>query len=254
MECLICYCNYQNLGPHLRYHKITTAEYRKLFPMCDLVDSETLEQMSKSATGKVKSAEHRRKLSESQLGKVFSEEQRRMISNTLKGNQNALGHHMSEASKQQAAKTLHETLAGDPSIMIKASAKKSETMKALWRDPDYAKRATLNWNKHPNRSEKQLGKILNKHFPNEWRFVGGGEVAIGGHLPDYINTNGKKVVIEMFVLYWHDPETYPERLTEEELIVHYLSYGFTCLVFWEDVVWDDENLIIAKIRSLVEVS
>ena len=129
------------------------------------------------------------------------------------------------------------------------SMRVSKTMKALWKDPEFSKHMCGNRNKKPNDSEDQLRMVLNKYFPDEWKYVGGGEVNIGGRLPDFVNINGKKQLVEMFGIRYHDPDLYPKRPTEEELIAHYKTYGFECLVIWEYDIFD-EAAIVERVKNL----
>lgn len=84
-------------------------------------------------------------------------------------------------------------------------------------------------NKEINKKEQQLLDILNKLFPNEYKFVGGFEVMIGGYYPDFINVNGQKKIVEMFGDYWHrnSQEKDANRLKQ------YAVYGYDTLVVWE---------------------
>jgi len=83
----------------------------------------------------------------------------------------------------------------------KARRKKSKAAKKNWQDPKYAKKVFAH--KSPNKSELKLQTILNKLFPKEYKFVGNGQVVLGGKLPDFINVNGQKKIIEMFGTFYH---------------------------------------------------
>jgi very-short-patch-repair endonuclease len=126
-------------------------------------------------------------------------------------------------------------------------------MKENWKDQAFVTYMTANWNKHPNGSEERLGEVLEKYFPGIFKFVGNSsEAYIGGRLTDFIDRVDKKIAIEMFGLRWHDCSLHPKRPSKEELTAHYASYGFKCLVFWEDVVWCDEDLIVEVVDRLLE--
>jgi very-short-patch-repair endonuclease len=139
----------------------------------------------------------------------------------------------------------------DPTI----GQRRSKVLKEKWKsDPIFAAYMIASWKRSPNGSELYLGEVLEKHFPGLFKFVGNSiEGRIGGKVADFIDTKGLKIIVEMFGLRYHDPSVYPERLTEDELIAHYDSYGFKCLVFWEDVVWCDEDLIVNRVRSILNV-
>lgn len=97
----------------------------------------------------------------------------------------------------------------------------------------------------PTKAESQLINTIEKaRLP--FRYVGNGEVWLGNRNPDFINTNGKKQVIELFGTYWHAIFDVAQR-TE-----HYKQYGFDCLVIWEDEL-NNPDKILKKIRRFVRI-
>ena len=79
----------------------------------------------------------------------------------------------------------------------------------------------------PNGIEQSFIELLGSfHLP--FKYVGNGEVWLGNRNPDFINTNGKKQVIELLGTYWHPLFDGANR------IEHYKQYGFDCLAIWED--------------------
>lgn len=89
-----------------------------------------------------------------------------------------------------------------------------------------------------------LSLIQKANLP--FKYVGGGEVWLGNRNPDFINTNGKKQVIELFGTYWHPIFDVAQRRE------HYRQYGFDCLVVWEDELSFPEKTT-TKIRKYVRV-
>ncbi|RLF26316.1 MAG: hypothetical protein DRN05_07220 [Thermoplasmata archaeon] len=85
---------------------------------------------------------------------------------------------------------------------------------------------------HPNKLERFLSELLQELFPNEYKFVGDGTVIIGGKLPDFINVNGQKKIIEFFGNYYH------KREDEEIRIAYFRRYGYKTLVIWEEELND----------------
>jgi len=114
-------------------------------------------------------------------------------------------------------------------------AKRSEIQKANWENPQYIKKQMKARNVRQNKQEKKLEQILNKLYPNEYKFVGHGEVVIGGKCPDFINVNGQKKIIELFGDYWHRGQDPQDRIDI------FKPYGFDTLVIWErelkDIEW-----------------
>lgn len=90
----------------------------------------------------------------------------------------------------------------------------------------------------PNKKELQLSSILQELQPNEWQFVGDGKVIIEGFCPDFINVNGKKLVIEFNGEYWH--RNSQER--DQRKIEAYASKGFETLTIWENELNDVKEI------------
>jgi len=93
----------------------------------------------------------------------------------------------------------------------------------------------------PNKSEKLLNKILQKVFPNEYKFVGNGKMIIGEFCPDFININGQKKIIELYGDYWHRPSKFGER--NKRRLNTYKKYGYKTLIIWEHELKDIDKLI-----------
>ena len=95
----------------------------------------------------------------------------------------------------------------------------------------------------PNKGESKLISLLEKNsFP--FRYVGNGEVWFGNRNPDFINTDGKKQVIELFGAYWHPVFDVADRME------HYKQYGFDALIIWEDE-FADLSKLTKKIKKWI---
>jgi len=93
----------------------------------------------------------------------------------------------------------------------------------------------------PNQSEQFLIDLFKEHnLP--FKYVGDGQVALGGKYPDFINTDGKKQLIEFFGIYWHPLFDIAKR-TE-----HFRQYGFSLLVIWEDEL-DNPKRLLMKVKK-----
>ena len=96
----------------------------------------------------------------------------------------------------------------------------------------------------PNQSELKLASILDEIAPT-FQYNGGYELGISlrGLIPDFVNTNGKKQVIELFGDYWHS-ETMAGSWHRCELgrTMAYHSIGYDCLVIWEHELKDKEKM------------
>ena len=225
--------------------------------------------------GKVPSEEHRRKISKSNKGKThpcsegtkmkisevnkgrrFSKETKRRMSESHKGkglgsDNPMFGKEQSDFQKQQVSKanTGKETSQKTRNLMSKnngmhsrkAKRKQKENSKRLWQDPEYQRKVAAGLKLSPNKPEQLLMKLLDKTYPNEWKYVGDFQFFLGGKNPDFINVNSKKFLIELFGDYWHQGQDPQDRIN------HFKQYGFDTLVIWESEL---ENL--EKIKNKLD--
>jgi len=100
--------------------------------------------------------------------------------------------------------------------------------------------------KTPTIPEQKIIEIVSKHFP-DFKYNGNGElgVVLGGMIPDFINTNGRKQVIEVFGDYYHGKICKNWKNSELGKTMAYNSLGYKCLVIWEREIKDrtDDDLI-----------
>jgi hypothetical protein len=107
--------------------------------------------------------------------------------------------------------------------------KMSQKKKDSWRNPLYAKKQSITIGRKPNQDELYVDAILQLDFPNEWKYVGDGKFWIEGKNPDFVNVNGKKIVIEYNGFRAIDRTGKIFGHTEEKdqaKTYHYAKYGF----------------------------
>jgi G:T-mismatch repair DNA endonuclease (very short patch repair protein) len=104
----------------------------------------------------------------------------------------------------------------------------------------------------PNRAERRLNEILSNSFPGEFRMNVLGKVIVDGRVPDFVNVNGKKVLVELFGNYWHGEERrgHSEREEERERKSHFKKWGFKTAIVWERDL-KDEKLVEKKVRAVL---
>jgi hypothetical protein len=108
--------------------------------------------------------------------------------------------------------------------------------------------------RRPNKSEKLLDEIIQQHIPGEWSYNGDyrKKVSIGGRIPDWVNINGQRKIIELFGVFFHDPKIssfkIKPRKTVRVTVQHYRKYGYQCLIIWDYELKSPEK-VIEKIRS-----
>lgn len=203
-------------------------------------------------------------------GKHHTEEARRKISLGLMGNKWNKGKTMPLEVRQKIAET-ERLKYQDPNERLKISEavklafqnnpslhqKYSIAQKKKWQDPNYkeqALKAILSGaHKRPTMPEKKLIDILQRRLP-EYKYNGdyGLGVTLSGLVPDFVNVNGRKEIIEVFGDYWHGPtrRDLPWYATELGRIMAYQSLGYKCLIIWEHEVKElEEEQLIKKINT-----
>jgi very-short-patch-repair endonuclease len=107
----------------------------------------------------------------------------------------------------------------------------------------------------PNKKEKLLNGILQEAFPGQFRLNVRGGVIINGKVPDFVNVNGRKVVIELFGNYWHGPghTGRSEKAEEGRRKSVFKRYGFSTIVIWEREL-ADVKCVTAKIAKRLNLS
>lgn len=119
-----------------------------------------------------------------------------------------------------------------------------ERMRQRARELNYVERLYKGHRK-PNKIESALLELLNERFPHEWRYTGDGSFIIEHFKPDYVNCNGRKLIIELFGDYWHVQEDI--KIKEKA----YREFGYGLLVIWEHEL-KDEQAVIAKVKQFVK--
>jgi len=111
-------------------------------------------------------------------------------------------------------------------------------------------------NRRPNKLERNLANLLDEHFP-QFKYNGNFElgISLGGLIPDFVNVNGQKEVIELFGDYYHSPEVTNNDWRRSELgkVMAYSSVGYHCLVIWEhDLNSKSKDEIISAISKFTK--
>lgn len=134
--------------------------------------------------------------------------------------------------------------------------KQSIQGKERWEDAEFVKKMMIARNIKPNKLEQFVGNVLQKHYPDEWKFNGDGScgVVLNGLIPDFINVNGEKKVIEVFGEAFHNPEKAFMEVTwkrqEFGRKAVFAQLGFNCVVLWgEEIKKHGEEYIISMINE-----
>jgi len=93
-------------------------------------------------------------------------------------------------------------------------------------NPNKLKEMYKKFQSTPNKGESFVDTIIQNTCPNTFKYVGAGDVVVGGKIPDWIDVKEKKKIIEFFGNRWHTPD---EEQTRKE---HFNKYGYQTLVIW----------------------
>ena len=101
--------------------------------------------------------------------------------------------------------------------------------------------------KAPNKPEALLNELLNTYWPNQWKFVGNGQLIIDNLNPDFANINGRKQLIELFGTYWHKGQNPQDRIDR------FAKFGYNCMVIWEHEIKSDFSSVVARVATFSEI-
>jgi len=131
--------------------------------------------------------------------------------------------------------------------------KQRKVKQELYKDPEYkekvVKAVLAGCKVKPNKKERLLNKTLQELLPNEYQLNVNTEVMIlGSKIPDFVNINGQKKIIELFGDYWHGKRRTGRTKEREEQrrIDHFSKYGYQTLIIWERELKD-----ISKVASRI---
>jgi len=105
--------------------------------------------------------------------------------------------------------------------------------------------------KKPTRLERQMLAIIEK-YELPFHYVGDGALIIGSRNPDFVCTNGKNIVLEVFGRYWHDPQwkhTQSHALPDNR-IRYFKNFGYECVIVWEEDLNEEEKLVERLLKGL----
>jgi len=189
------------------------------------------------------------------FGKQHSESTKLLISEANKGNSNAKGAShpkLSEYNRTHIRKGANNPNygthigAGIPkSPECKAKMSRTRIARGLSKgdkNPMSKEENIRKWlkscNVKPNKAEARLNDILGEALLNEYALnVDGSLIILGGKIPDFVNINGAKKLIELYGDYFHRGQNPQDRID------YFAQYGFSTLVIWESELDDQEKLL-----------
>jgi hypothetical protein len=113
-----------------------------------------------------------------------------------------------------------------------------ETMIEKFKDPEYLKNFQLGLHAKPNKCEKTIISIL----PEGYEYTGDYSFWIDGKNPDFIDKKKRKI-IEYFGYYHQEEVTgIKNEKHEKDRIEHFKKFGYSCLVIWEEDLYNITKL------------
>jgi len=132
-------------------------------------------------------------------------------------------------------------ICGKETNHVKAHLRLKHIENIMWNE-DGLRKVIKAIRRKPTTLERKFMEIIEK-YNLPYKYVGNGEVWIGRMNPDFINTNGKKVVIEILGDYWHTSEEFEERKQK------FTKYGFECIGIWEHELYElSEEEVLRRIE------
>ena len=193
-----------------------------------------------------KKGEHPSILTEFKKGQKLSEETKRKMSNSRKGEKHPFygKHHSKEAKKK-----ISQSKKGKPShrkgVILSSEIKKkiSDAKKGILPSKEIIRKRLQR--RLMSSLEIKFNNIIQKHnLP--YKFVGNGEFFIERKNPDFINTNGEKIAIEVFykrhkLLFGQSKGKTIEDWKQERQSI-FNKYGWKIL-FFDEVECREDNIL-----------
>lgn len=204
-------------------------------------------------TGHIVSVETRAKISAKQKGVKEKPEISVMLSQrttewlkTHAHPKGFLGHKHSEITRKRMSNSQY---AREPYTLSTEAKKRMSELKKIYyhTHPNELEKLFINLSKSgfkPSNPERYLDAILQLNFPHEWRYTGDGKILIEGKNPDFVNINGRKILIEYNGFYTHTPEK------DKQKTEHYAKYGWTTINLYPIDL--KEEIIIKKVGEIYE--
>jgi len=182
-------------------------------------------------------------------GKKRSQKTKDKIREALTDYQPSIGtiNNLMKISKDRKDKTYEEIYGVEQAKEMRR--KQSESHKGEG-NPMYGKQLTKEHIKKcmrrriPSSLEKKFQAIINKHnLP--YKFVGDGSFIIGHRNPDFINTNSKKIAVEVYARYYKKRHKLSIEEWKAERTKIFREYGWEIIYF--DEVQVKENYVLATL-------
>jgi very-short-patch-repair endonuclease len=115
----------------------------------------------------------------------------------------------------------------------------------MWCDKGHNSKMRKALHMRPNKEEIKVLKILQRLYPNWFRYTGDLRHPVKGKHPDFV-CEEKKLIIEYFGDHWH-----PDSKEERQRKVFFKKHGWRTLVIWGHEM-KDQSAVEKKIVKFTE--
>ena len=199
--------------------------------------------------GKTHTKEARKKISARHKGKIRSEDSRRRQSESIKGEKN---HRWKGGRVKRICRECGKVFYVEQNVIKRGYGFFcSQSCRAK------RERRHRAFPKHHTKPERIFEDICKKNnLP--FKYTGDGSFWIHNINPDFVESNGKKIVVEVFGDYWHSP-LLNYGLREDRTLIYrkrmLKKYGFKLIVFWEtDLLREDAEAFVLKSLNRMNIT
>jgi G:T-mismatch repair DNA endonuclease (very short patch repair protein) len=191
--------------------------------------------------GHTLSLEARQKIGDANRKRIISPETRQKISNASRGRTYSLEtlQRIRNANKKKVLSLeARQKMSNTNRLRIlnpETLQKMRDSAKRRCQNPEELLRLLKQGRKlsKPNKAELKLYSILEDLFPGHYKLNTRCEImTLGGKIPDIVNTNNQKKVLELFGDFWHKDDNPDDR------IALFRPLGWDALVIWESELKD----------------
>ena len=221
---------------------------------------ESRQKISKALQGYVMSQEIKQKISNSRLGHSVGQETRSKISESLRdtyvsGKLTSWSKGLTKLTNTSLLKISQKSLGNKNVLGYKKTPEQravdSKNQLQRWENPEYRERQIkaiiMGSRIKPNKAEMKLSYILRNIAPGEFKY--NGDLRLGfilsGKVPDFVNINSRKQLIELYGDFWHKGENPQKRVSI------FKRFGYDTLIIWEHELYNNRDKLKGKIISFV---
>jgi len=249
------------------YHKLCKSCARKGNTNCcgRQISIETRKKISEANKGKHPTKEAREKMSASQRGRQHTKETKEKMSAAQKGkNHPMFGKHHTEKAREKMRQIYKskriKRICLECGKEFEVAPSRAKGNKGTFCSKSCASKARIRNIRHKHKPKKTKPELIFEEICKRnnlpFHYVGDGSLWIGKKggkqlNPDFIEANGKKVLVEIMGAYWHSP-LLNKNLVKSNLQLfrknHYKRYRWHSIFLWDtDLEREDAEVFVLKL-------